>query len=228
MLSIRRSSERGHAQHGWLDSHHTFSFGGYYDPSHMGFGALRVINQDRVEAARGFPTHGHRNMEIISYVVEGALEHRDSQGNGGTLRRGDVQVMSAGRGIQHSEMNASQTDSVRFLQIWIEPDELETQPGYAERHFAPHQGLTLLCSPQGRDGSLRIRQDADVYRALLSAGTQVAHPLNRKRCWVQLVRGSMEVNDARVEAGDGIALQDVDTLELSAHDDVEALIFDLK
>ena len=170
MITVRRSEERGRVRMGWLDSHHTFSFGEYYDPQHMGFGDLRVINEDRVRPGQGFTPHGHRNMEIVSYVVSGALAHRDSTGGGGVIRPDDVQVMSAGRGIRHSEMNGSETEPVHFLQIWILPAQAETEPAYRERRFERSEGLTTLVSPDGADGSLPIGQDASIRRLLAAPG----------------------------------------------------------
>ena len=227
MITLRPSSQRGQADFGWLDSRHSFSFGNYYDTRHMGFGALRVINQDRVTAGAGFGAHGHRKMEIISYVVEGALAHRDSTGTGSVIKPGDVQLMSAGRGIRHSEINGSQTEGVHFLQIWIQPDRLNTEPGYAERHFAPNEGLTLLVSPDGRDGSLPMKQDADLHRAILPAAGTARLDLRHDRAWVQVVHGELDVNGARLRAGDGAALDEVSALDLVAHAQSEALIFDL-
>ncbi len=227
MISLRPANQRGHADFGWLDSHHSFSFGSYYDPAYMGFGHLRVINEDRVAPGRGFPPHGHRNMEIISYVVDGALAHRDSTGTGSVIRPGDVQVMSAGRGIRHSEMNGSDTDAVHFLQIWLLPKDAGTEPGYAERHFPRQDGLTLLVSPDGRDGSLRIRQDVDLHRALLRSGDTIELPLRRTRAWVQVVRGELELNGALLRAGDGAAVTETGPLRLAAHQQAEALVFDL-
>lgn len=227
MITIRRSTDRGHVHMGWLDSHHSFSFGRYHDPRHMGFGHLRVINEDRVTPGRGFLPHGHRNMEIISYPVAGVLSHEDSTGSGGDIRPGEVQVMSAGRGIRHSEMNGRDDAEVHFLQIWILPEEANTEPGYAQKDFGSTPGLTLLVSPDGRDGSLAIRQDVDLHRALLAEGEQATLPLRRDRAWVQVVRGVLDVNGARLQPGDGASLTEVDTLDLVAQQDVEALVFDL-
>lgn len=227
MITLRPSPQRGQADFGWLDSRHTFSFGHYYDPLHMGFGALRVINEDKVTPGAGFGTHGHRNMEIISYVVQGALAHRDSTGTGSVITPGDVQLMSAGRGIQHSEMNGSKTEGVHFLQIWIQPNVMNTEPGYAERRFASTEGLTLLVSPDGRDGSLSMKQDADLHRAILPTGGTARLELRRNRAWVQVVHGELDVNGARLRAGDGAALDEVTALDLVARAPTEALLFDL-
>mgnify|MGYP000161208402 CR=1 FL=1 len=227
MITIRRSEERGHANHGWLDSHHTFSFAGYYDPRFMGFGPLRVINEDRVDAGRGFGTHPHQNMEIISYVVHGALAHQDSTGSGGVVHPGEVQVMSAGRGVRHSETNGSQAEPVHFLQIWIEPSETGTEPNYAERFFERTLGATLLVSPDGREESLRIRQDADLYRVLLSPGAAETLTLRKDRAWVQVVSGTVTVDGTALRAGDGAAITDTRSLELSSDAEAEALVFDL-
>ena len=227
-MTIRRSSERGHADHGWLDSRHTFSFAGYYDPRFMGFGPLRVINQDRVAPGRGFGQHPHRDMEIISYVVDGQLGHRDSMGNGSTITPGEVQIMSAGAGVVHSEMNASSAEPVHFLQIWIQPAELRTAPRYGQRRFPRDEdGLRLVVSGDGRDGSLRIQQDADLYRLLLTDGASLSHTPRHRRVWVQVIRGEMEVSGALLQPGDGLSVRDADALRLTASGEVEALVFDL-
>lgn len=228
MITIRKSDARGQAHFGWLESQHSFSFGSYYDPRHMGFGDLRVINQDRVAPGRGFGAHGHRNMEIISYVLEGDLAHRDSTGSSGVIRPGDVQVMSAGRGIRHSEMNGRADAPVRFLQIWIEPEVTETAPGYTQRHFARSDGLTLLVSPDGRDGSLPIKQDAALTRAVLPAGDARVVALSKPRAWVQVVEGELAIDDQILAAGDGAAITGQDALGLRAVADTEALIFELR
>jgi redox-sensitive bicupin YhaK (pirin superfamily) len=232
VVLIRRSAERGHANHGWLDSHHTFSFAGYHDPDWMGFGQLRVINEDRVAAGGGFAPHAHANMEIISYVIEGALQHRDSIGNGSVIRPGDVQCMSAGSGIEHSEFNASQAESVHFLQVWIQPNQLNAKPRYAQTHFpvASRRGLLrLVASLEGRDESLPIRQNANIYASVLSPGETVALEIGAgRRAWVQVVRGALRLDgDALLSAGDaaGVSLQN--QLRLRAESDCEALVFDL-
>ncbi|MCB9781136.1 MAG: pirin family protein [Alphaproteobacteria bacterium] len=234
MMEIRKATQRGHADHGWLDSHHSFSFAGYYDPRFMGFGDLRVINEDRVAPGRGFGTHPHRDMEIVSYVVDGALSHRDTIGNGSVIRPGEVQLMSAGRGIAHSEMNHDPAAPVHFLQIWLLPAATGTAPRYEQRFFDPAEGgVRLVASPDGRDGSLTIGQDVDLYRVLLGAGETAARPLRRRRAWVQVVRGTLEVEGALLQPGDGLAIdaradETPPTLRLTAHDDVEALLFDLR
>jgi redox-sensitive bicupin YhaK (pirin superfamily) len=227
-MHIRRSADRGHADHGWLDTRHSFSFANYYDPRFMGFSHLRVINQDVVAPGRGFGAHPHRNMEIISYVLRGGLEHRDTLGTGSVIRPGEVQLMSAGRGIAHSEFNASKADPVEFLQIWILPREAGGQPRYAQAAFdLAETGLRLVVSPDGRDGSLTIGQDMDLYRLLLPEGGTAAHTLQRKRAWVQLIRGELVVNGAGLFPGDGLAVEAADTLQLVGTGDVEALVFDL-
>ncbi len=212
---------------GWLDSHHTFSFGHYYDPRYVGFGPLRVINEDRVDAGAGFPPHGHADMEIISYVVAGGLEHRDSTGGGGVVRPGEVQVMTAGRGVRHSEMNASSTEPVHFLQIWIEPAERRTEPRYEDKDFGDERGVVLIVSPDGRDGSLRIGQDAEIRRVVLAAGESVEVPISRARGWVQVVRGTATVDGVAVGPGDGAAITGLDAVTIAPSSDFEALAFDL-
>jgi redox-sensitive bicupin YhaK (pirin superfamily) len=232
MITVRRAAERGTANFGWLDSRHTFSFGHYYDPDHMGFGALRVINEDRVEPGRGFDTHGHQDMEIISYVLEGALEHRDSIGTGSVIRPGDVQVMSAGTGIRHSEFNHSKREPVHFLQIWVLPERRGLTPRYDQKSFPgaeKRDRLRLVASSDGRDGSLLIHQDADIYDALLSRGHAITHPLKAgRKSWVQVVGGAVEVNGKPALAGDGVAVEDEAALSITAGaDDSEVLVFDL-
>lgn len=227
MITLRPAGQRGHIDFGWLDTHHSFSFGSYHDPRHMGFGHLRVLNEDRVQAGAGFGTHGHRNMEIVSYVVSGMLGHKDSTGSSGIIRPGEVQVMRAGSGIRHSEMNGSQQEPVHFLQIWVAPAETGTPPEYAQKDFGTTQGLVLLVSPDGRNGSLSIGQDIDIWRVLLSSGEATRLPLRRPRAWVQVVRGEIEVNGARLRPGDGAALDDLQALDIVAHANAEALLFDL-
>lgn len=228
MNAIRRSDERGHADHGWLDSRHTFSFAGYWDPRFMGFGALRVINQDVVQPGGGFPTHPHRDMEIVSYVVSGALEHRDTLGSGSVIRPGEVQLMRAGRGIAHSEYNHSRSEPVEFLQIWIQPAERGTAPGYQQRDFGLDPGVQLVASPDGRDRSLQIGQDVDLWRALLPAGASEEVTLRGTRAWVQVIRGAVSIGDAALLPGDGLALVDASTLSLRVGDaPLETLVFDL-
>ena len=231
-IIVRPAAERGHANHGWLDSRHTFSFADYRDPRHMGFGPLRVINEDHVRGGAGFPTHGHRDMEIISYVLEGALEHRDSIGAGSVIRPGDVQVMSAGSGVRHSEFNASASEPVHFLQIWIVPEATDLPPRYQEKAFsaADKAGrLRLIVSHDGRDGSLELRQDADVYAARLSDGERVAHRLKPGRlAWAQIAEGAATINGAAVAAGDGAAIEAVDTVTIAAGaGGTELLLFDM-
>lgn len=226
-IALRPSAQRGHADFGWLDSRHSFSFGSYYDRRHMGFGVLRVINEDRVAPGAGFGAHGHRDMEIVSYVVSGQLAHRDSTGGGGVIRPGEVQVMSAGRGVRHSELNGSREEPVHFLQIWLLPARAGTEPGYGQRDFGRRPGLTLLVSPDGREGSLRMGQDADIHRALLAEEEQARLDLRHHSAWVQVVSGELEVNGARLGPGDGAALERVSALELRALSPVEALAFDL-
>lgn len=231
MITTRHAEERGRANMGWLDSRHSFSFGHYYDPAHMGFGPLRVINEDRVQPGQGFPTHGHENMEIISYVLDGALEHKDSIGTGSVIRPGDVQRMSAGTGIRHSEYNHSHDDPVHFLQIWIVPNERDIEPGYEQKAFpeAERRGrLRLVASPDGRDGSLTLHQDARLYATILAENESVSLPLARdRRAWVQVARGSVTVNGEQLYPGDGAALSDEDTVQIRATSDAEALVFDL-
>ncbi len=224
---IRPSSARGHANHGWLDSHHSFSFGSWHNPNAMGFGPLRVINEDVVQPGRGFGTHPHRDMEIVSYVLSGHLGHRDSEGNNGVIRPGEVQLMSAGTGITHSEMNGSNSEPVHFLQIWLFPTEAKTKPRYAQKDFGQQPGLTLVASPDGRDGSLVIGSNTDIHRALLTAGASPTVALRQQHAYVHVASGTLDVNGSRLTAGDGMSLSDVSTLSLTAHDDVNALIFDL-
>lgn len=230
MLSIRRASERGHAQHGWLDSHHTFSFADYYDPKHMGFRALRVINEDKVEAGRGFGAHPHRDMEILSYVLEGELEHRDSMGNGSTIRPGDVQRMSAGRGVTHSEANPSKTNRVHFLQIWIVPEANGIEPSYEQKHFSNDDKrgrLRLVASKDGRDGSVRIHQDADLYAAVLDRGESLTYETKPGRhTWIHLAKGGATIGGQPLRAGDAASTSDAGPLLIEG-DGAELLVFDL-
>jgi len=232
MVSIRHAEERGLANLGWLNSRHTFSFGRYFDPKHMGFGPLRVINEDRVQPGQGFGTHGHQDMEIISYVLDGALEHKDSMGNGSVIRPGDVQRMSAGTGVRHSEFNASATDSVHFLQIWILPEIEGMEPGYEQTHFAPNEKrgrLRLVGSRDGRDGSVTIHQDANLYATLLAEGEEVMHPLAAgRKGWVQLARGSARLNDEQLYPGDGAAVEGPAQLRLTGTSEAELLVFDMR
>ncbi len=231
MIEIRKSSERGYADHGWLRSYHTFSFADYYDPQHMGFGSLRVINEDRVKPGTGFGTHGHRDMEIISYVLEGALAHKDSMGNGSTIVPGDVQRMSAGTGVMHSEFNHAPDGTTHFLQIWIEPSERGIAPGYEQKHFddASKRGrLKLVASPDGRDGSVRIHQDAYLYAALLGKDDRLAHKLTGgRRAYVHVARGKVTVNGQPLEAGDALKATQTPEITLERGEGAEVLLFDL-
>lgn len=231
MIKIRRSDERGHANHGWLDSRFSFSFADYYDPRFMGFRALRVINEDYIEPAQGFPTHGHRDMEIITYVIDGELSHRDSMGNGETIRPHEVQRMTAGTGVLHSEYS-SPTDKTHLLQIWILPEKQNLRPGYEQKVFpaAEKQGkLRLVASRGGDDGSVHINQDVRLYASILSAGEEATHTLEENRhAWIQLISGSLTVNGEQLNPGDGAAVSDETALKLKAGEDkTEFLLFDL-
>lgn len=230
-LRIRRAEERGHADHGWLNSRHTFSFADYYDPAHMGFRSLRVINDDRVAPGQGFGTHPHRDMEIFSYVLEGTLEHKDSMGNGRKLKPGQIQLMSAGRGITHSEFNPSRSEPLHFLQIWIEPRERGLTPSYTEWHPKPEHAAAakaLVISPDGRDGSAMIHQDADIYRIRLQPGQGVTHKLVAGRgAWVHVAEGALNLNGAALTTGDGASTEEPGVLRLSATEPTEAILFDL-
>lgn len=232
MITLRPSQERGSAYFGWLDSRHTFSFGEYFDPSHMGFATLRVINEDKVSPAQGFSTHGHRDMEIISYVLAGALEHKDNIGTGSVIRPGDVQRMSAGTGIMHSEYNASKTEPVHFLQIWILPEQKGIAPGYEQKTFtdAEKRGqLRLVGSRDGRDGSITIHQNIDLYAAVLHGGDAVNHTFATGRVgWLQVVRGAVQLNGQALTAGDGAAISDESVIALQGTaNDSEVLFFDM-
>ena len=231
MITVRRSRERGGADHGWLDTRHTFSFGDYYDSRHTGFRDLRVINEDRVAPGRGFGEHGHRDMEILSYVVSGALGHRDSMGNGEVIRAHEWQRMSAGTGVRHSEMNASAAEPVHFYQIWLLPEAQDVRPGYEQKLFAPAEKagkLRLVASRGGEDGSLRIHQDVRVYNSILPAGAEVEHALGEGRhAWVQVVSGSITVNGESLGGGDGAAASGETGLVLKATEDAEIILFDL-
>jgi quercetin 2,3-dioxygenase len=233
MIHIRKASDRGHADHGWLNTYHTFSFAGYYDPKQMGFRALRVINEDRVAPGMGFGTHSHRDMEIISYVLEGALEHQDSLGNGSVLRPGEFQRMSAGTGVRHSEFNPSPTELVHFYQIWLLPRATGIEPSYEQQLFAPDElrgRLRLVASPEGADGSLTINQDARVYLATLGAGDSVIHELPAGRhAWLQIVRGQLQANSLPLDTSDGLAVSDEPRLEIAnaGAEAAELMLFDL-
>lgn len=231
MMTIRRSFERGVANHGWLNSHHTFSFGGYYDPQFMGFGPLRVINEDRVQPGEGFPTHGHNDMEIISYVIEGGLEHKDTLGTGSVIRPGDVQRMSAGMGIRHSEYNHSTTDNVHFLQIWIMPDKNGIAPSYEQKSYADEEKTgtwRLVGSPDGHEGSVTIHQDVRLYATLLPEGETIEHKTSTDRLiWVQAVKGEFSLGGETLTAGDGAAISKQDLVSIKAAKDSEILLFDM-
>jgi len=231
MIRVRKAEDRGQASFGWLDSRHTFSFGHYYDPDHMGFGVLRVINDDRVAPGAGFSPHGHRDMEIISYVVEGAMEHRDNIGNGSVIRPGDIQRMSAGTGIVHSEFNHSRTDSLRLLQIWLIPERRGLDPGYEQIHFdvAQRRGrLQVVASRDGREGSVTVHQDAAMYAGLFDAGESAALDLAPGRgAWIQVVSGALAVNGQRLETGDGAGLTGTDRVQIADGDNAEVVVFDL-
>jgi hypothetical protein len=231
MIEIRKAQERGYADHGWLKSYHSFSFADYYDPKHMGFGPLRVINEDRVAAGMGFGTHGHRDMEIISYVLDGALAHKDSMGNGSAIRPGDVQRMSAGTGVQHSEFNHSRDATTHFLQIWIQPDVTGIAPSYEEKHFgeADKRGtLRLIASPDGRGGSVQIHQNAYLYATLLEGTEKVDHTFAADRLgYVHVARGALNVNGQRLEAGDAMKVSRGADVVLDHADAAEVLVFDL-
>jgi redox-sensitive bicupin YhaK (pirin superfamily) len=231
MLDIRRSHERGYADHGWLKSYHTFSFADYYDPRHVEFGPLRVINEDRVAAGAGFGTHGHRDMEIISYVLEGELAHKDSLGSGSVIRPGDVQRMSAGRGVTHSEFNPSSDRPVHFLQIWIQPNVRGIEPSYEEKRFSPQEKrgrLRLIASPDAAEGSVRINQDARVYAGLFDGAEQATFPIAKgRKVYAHVARGAISVNGTALQAGDAAKLTDVGELTLAGGKDAEVLVFDL-
>ena len=231
MFEIRRSNERGHANHGWLDSYHSFSFADYYDPEHTHYGALRVINEDRVAGGQGFGAHGHRDMEIVSYVLDGALAHRDSMGNGSTIRPGDVQRMSAGTGVRHSEFNGSPTDTAHFLQIWIIPEERGLQPGYEQHRFASADLANqwrLIASRNPRDGALKVHQDVDLYATRLAAEHELTFvPVKGRKLWLQVARGSVVVDGETLETGDAAAWTDSEKLVVLAHEDAELLLFDM-
>jgi redox-sensitive bicupin YhaK (pirin superfamily) len=231
MMTIRKATERGHADHGWLNSHHTFSFANYYDEKHMGFRGLRVINDDRVEGGQGFGTHPHRDMEIISYVLDGALAHKDSMGTGETIRPGDVQRMSAGTGVLHSEYNASRVDEVHFLQIWLLPAKRNVLPSYEQKTFtdADKRGkLALVASPEGRDGSVTINADARVYAGIFDNGHTAELPIAAGRgAWVHVARGKVRVNGQELGEGDGVAIENERAIRIEGVDEGEVLAFDL-
>lgn len=231
MITLRKAEDRGHANHGWLDSYHTFSFANYYDPNHMGFRKLRVINEDWIAGGGGFAPHGHRDMEIITYVLDGALEHQDSMGNRSVIQAGDVQRMSAGTGVTHSEYNHSKTDAVHLLQIWVLPAATGIAPEYEQKLFRPEEKagqLRLIASQDGRDGSITVHTDLNLYATVLSAGESVTHSIATGRhLWVQVARGSVLANGELLNQGDAIAVEAVPTLEIVGQDDAEVLVFDL-
>jgi redox-sensitive bicupin YhaK (pirin superfamily) len=231
MIRVRRASERGHFDHGWLDTYHSFSFSRYYDPRHMGFRALRVINEDRVAPGRGFGNHPHEDMEIVTYVLDGALAHRDSLGTGSTIRPGELQRMTAGTGIRHSEFNPSEAEPVHLYQIWLLPEREGLEPSYEQRAFPEgerHNRLRLVASPEGRDGSLTIRQDARLYLATVDGGREVRHELTPGRhAWLQVLRGGVALNGLPLSAGDGAAVSDESSLAIKVDGPSEVLLFDL-
>jgi redox-sensitive bicupin YhaK (pirin superfamily) len=230
MLTLRPAKERGHANHGWLDTWHTFSFNRYYDPAHMGFRALRVINEDFVAPGKGFGEHPHDNMEILTVVISGAVEHRDSMGNGEVLRPGEVQYMSAGTGIEHSEFNPSPDTPLHLLQIWLMPNKTNVKPGYAQKPFpiaARQDALLLVASKGGRGKSIKIHADAELYVSRLGASSHVEHALGKRHAWIQLISGEIEVNGMKLTAGDGLAVSDEPALRIQAAHDADFLLFDL-
>jgi redox-sensitive bicupin YhaK (pirin superfamily) len=231
MIQYRKAAERGHAEHGWLDSWHSFSFADYYDPAHMGFGPLRVINEDRVQPGMGFGTHGHRDMEIVSYVLDGELSHKDSLGTGSVIQPGDVQRMSAGRGVMHSEFNPSDTNPVHFLQIWIEPDTRGLRPSYEQKRLDPaalRGRLALIASPDGREGSVTVHQDASIYAAKITGDERATYDVAAgRRAYVHVARGTVRLNDAPLAAGDAAKLEGPATITLASGEAAEILLFDL-
>ena len=232
MITLRKAEERGHFDFGWLNTYHSFSFGDYYDPKHTRFRTLRVINEDFVQPGHGFPMHGHRDMEIVTYILQGALEHRDSMGTGSIIRRGDAQRMSAGTGVMHSETNPSPDAPVHLLQIWIFPSEQNLQPEYEEKKFSDEEKrnkLRLIVSPEGSDGSVRIHQDAKIYASLLDNQQEVAHTLeNGRSAWLQVAAGSVTLNDVVLKQGVGAAVSQESNLNITAQEPAEVLLFDLK
>ena len=231
MITLRKAQDRGHAQHGWLDSWHTFSFGDYYDPKHMGFRSLRVINDDSVAPGNGFPTHSHRDMEIITYVLDGSLEHKDSMGNGSVMKPGDVQRMTAGTGVGHSEFNGSRNEPVHFLQIWVLPEARNLPPGYEQKHFSKEDrrgSLRLVASREGADGAVQVHQDVKLLAGLFGAGDSVSYALPAGRhAWLHVARGKIRVNGHDLEAGDAVQASEEAALLLSDASDAEVLLFDL-
>jgi len=230
LIKVRKGQERGHANHGWLDSRHTFSFANYYDPEHMGFRSLRVINDDRVIGGAGFATHPHRDMEIISYVVSGALEHKDSMGTGSIIRPGEVQRMRAGTGVTHSEYNHSPSEPVRFLQIWVLPEENGLEPGYEQKLFGDERNgrLRLVASRDGSEGSVQVQQDLSMFASVLKDGKAVAHDLEQGRhAWLQVVRGTALVGDEELSEGDGASFSGVETIDIQSRGESELILFDM-
>lgn len=231
MIIVRKSNERGHANHGWLDSYHTFSFANYYEPNFLGFRSLRVINEDRVIPGAGFGTHGHKDMEIVTYVLEGALEHKDNIGNGSMIQPGEVQRMSAGTGILHSEYNPSETEPVHLLQIWIIPSEKGIQPSYEQKTLNPQDtpgALKLIAAPEGKNGAVTLHQDVNLYAGVLQEGDRISYNLPENRhAWLQVVRGKVSLNGTSLDAGDGVAISEENELTLVADKDAEILLFDL-
>ena len=231
MITLRKSTERGHVNFGWLDSHHSFSFGSYHDPNHMGFRALRVINEDRVSPGAGFDTHGHRDMEILTYVLEGQLEHQDNTGTSAVISPGELQRMSAGTGILHSEFNASSADPVHFLQIWLLPNQRGLSPSYEQRRFSlsekPSQ-LHLIAASDGRDGGVRVHQDVELYAGILHKGDRISHQIQPNRhAWVQVARGEVNLNSISLTSGDGAAISNQAEITIKATQEAEILLFDL-
>ncbi len=231
MIEIRKAGDRGHANHGWLDTWHSFSFADYFDPAHMGFSVLRVINDDRIAPGAGFPSHGHRDMEIITYLLQGSLEHKDSMGNGSVIRAGEIQRMSAGKGVSHSEFNPSNTEEAHLLQIWIEPGQRGIVPGYEQKTFLPAEKrhrLRLLASPDGQDGSITINQDARLYATILEGDEELAYSITAgRRAYLHLARGRLEVNGIKLETGDAAKIWDENIRLISTTAGTEALLFDL-
>jgi len=231
MLTIRKSEERGHANHGWLDSYHTFSFASYQDPQHMSFRALRVINQDQIAGGKGFGTHPHRDMEIITYMLDGALEHRDSMGNGSVIKVGDVQRMSAGTGITHSEFNPLATETAHLLQIWILPNQQNVTPSYEQIFYSREEKLNqlrLIASPDGRDRSVKIHQDAHIYASILEDARSIVYaPQSDRYTWIQVAKGEVSIGSLRLQAGDAVSSDRADSLEIIAQGNAEFLLFDL-
>jgi redox-sensitive bicupin YhaK (pirin superfamily) len=231
MITIRGAKERGHFDHGWLNTYHTFSFDQYYDPRYMGFRTLRVINEDFVAGGRGFPKHGHRDMEIITYILEGALKHEDSMGNGSVIRPGDVQRMTAGTGVRHSEQNASEREQVHLLQIWILPHTVGLEPGYEQKAFSEEERrgrLKLIASDDGSDGSVVVHQDVKLFASIIPAGEQVEHTMDQQRyAWIQVARGAVSVNGEKADQGDGVMVAGESNLQIKAEENAEVLLFDL-